>query len=81
MQNKKKLVFSVIIVLLVCVCGFLLFKIVKKDSGNLSLSRAEKNWITSNKNQLIDIAILNKISLRPCSRVPDSAKLPVSWSG
>ncbi len=61
MQNKKKLVFSVIIVLLICIVGFLFFKVIKKDSNNLSLSRSEKNWITSNKNQLIDIAILNKI--------------------
>ncbi len=61
MQNKKKILILPIIIL--CLIGLSLFivNILKKDNTNLTLTKEEKNWINGNKNQLIDIAILNKI--------------------
>ena len=61
MKNKKKIVFAFIITILVLFTGFLAYKIVTKEKENLELTKSEKQWINSNKNQLIDMAILNKI--------------------
>ena len=61
MQGKKKLIVALSIVVLLVVLGFLSFKIINKTTNNFSLTRNEKNWILKNKNQLIDIAILNKV--------------------
>ena len=60
MQGKKKLVIVLSIIILI-VIGFIGFKIIDKTSNDFSLNRTEKNWILKNKNQYIDIAILNKI--------------------
>ncbi len=58
---KKKVIVGLIVIVLLAISVFLGFKVLNEKTSNLSLSREEKNWITSNKNQLIDIAILNKI--------------------
>ena len=60
MQNKKRLIFLSIILILV-ILGIGLTHIFKHNTNSVSLSKEERVWITNNKNQLIDIAILNKI--------------------
>ena len=60
MKNKKLVTILVIIVVFLGL-GFVSYNIFKNKNDNFSLNKEEKNWIISNKNQLIDIAILNKI--------------------
>ena len=60
MQSKKKLVFISLFLVLV-VLGIGTLHIFKHQTSSVSLSKDERVWVTNNKNQLIDIAILNKI--------------------
>lgn len=60
-MKSKKLITILVIIIVFLSLGFAAFKIFRTKNDNLSLSKDEKNWIISNKNQLIDIAILTKI--------------------
>lgn len=59
-RNQKGILIIIILLLIVVVFGiYKLFDLNFNNSINLSLS--EKNWIEDNKNNVIDIAILNNL--------------------
>lgn len=60
MQNKKKLFIVLFIVILVGlgIFGYLKFN---NEEDKYILTKEEKSWINGNKNQLIDMSIINKI--------------------
>ena len=61
-KNKKKIiVFSLIIVILLAILGLVCLSIFSKDENALSLE--ENKWIDSNKQNVIDIAIINDIPI------------------
>jgi len=60
MKSKKKFIFFSCFIFL-CLISAILFSVFNKNENEFSLTKEEKNWINGNKNQLIDISILNKI--------------------
>ena len=61
MQSKKKILLTLITIIVIGLSGFFLVKLFNNNIETLSLNKDERNWILNNKNQLIDLAILNKI--------------------
>lgn len=55
-SNKKKLVLTVFVVLLLCIGGyFCINKLMKDNSDSFEADREEKEILTSSKSELIDI--------------------------
>lgn len=61
MKNKKWLIVGIVAVLIL-ISGIVIYILNRKDSDT-TLTILEKKWIESNKNTVIDLEILNDISL------------------
>ena len=61
MQSKKKVLLTLLTIIVIVLSGLGLVKLFNTSNETLSLNKDERNWILNNKNQLIDLAILNKI--------------------
>lgn len=62
-MNKKRTIIITIIVVIFLVTGGVLFWVLNKEDENTTLTLLEKQWIESNKNQIIDLAIMNDIPI------------------
>lgn len=62
MKNKQKIIIS-IAGILVLIGGFLLFYFLNKEDKDSTLTLIEKQWIESNKNNVIDMSIINDIPI------------------
>ena len=62
MKNKKILI-SIIVVLVLAVVGFVTYFVAFKEDKNTTLTLLEKQWIENNKSKLIDLSIVNSIPL------------------
>jgi len=61
--NKKKITkISLIVVLVLLVCFFVYYFVTKEDKET-TLNLIEKQWIESNKNNIIDMSIINNIPI------------------
>ena len=62
-MKNKKLFIIVGIILLVSLIGFLVFRFLTKEDKITTLNLFEKQWIESNKNNLIDMSIIDGIPI------------------
>ena len=61
-MNKKKIIIgSIITVLVLSIIGFFSYFFFIKQDDNTALTLVDKQWIENNKNNIIDIGIINKI--------------------
>ncbi len=60
MKNKKIIIISIIVVL-VLIIGFLIYNFLTKEDKITTLNLFEKQWIESNKNNVIDMSIIDGI--------------------
>ena len=60
MKNKKVIIIS-IIVALVLIIGFLVYNFLTKEDKITTLNLFEKQWIENNKNNVIDMSIIDGI--------------------
>ena len=59
MQSKKKILLTLLAIIVIGLSSLILVKFFNNNSETLSLNTDERNWILNNKNQLIDLAILS----------------------
>lgn len=62
MKNKKTVIISIIVIVLLSISGILYFVLTKEDKDT-TLSIIDKRWIESNKNKVFDISIVNNIPI------------------
>ena len=62
MKNKKTVIISIIVIVLLFISGILYFVLTKEDKDT-TLSIIDKRWIESNKNKVFDISIVNNIPI------------------
>lgn len=62
MKDNKKLITLLIIIVLIISVGVFYF-VFKKEDTKTTLTIAEKQWIESNKNSIIDFSILNNTAI------------------
>lgn len=62
MKNKKTVIISIIVIVLLSMSGILYFVLTKEDKDT-TLSIIDKRWIESNKNKVFDISIVNNIPI------------------
>lgn len=62
MKNKKTVIISIIVIVLLSILGILYFVLTKEDKDT-TLSIIDKRWIESNKNKVFDISIVNNIPI------------------
>lgn len=62
MKTKKKVIISIIVILLSILAGVAIFLLTKKTEES-TLSISERRWIEKNQDVIIDVAILNNIPL------------------
>ena len=62
MKNKKIIIISVIVVALLII-GFLIYNFLTKEDKITTLNLFEKQWIESNKNNVIDMSIIDGIPI------------------
>ena len=62
MKNKKKFII-IGIVILVLIAGFLVYHFLTKEDKVTTLNVFEKQWIESNKNNIIDMSIIDEIPI------------------
>lgn len=62
MKNKKT-IWIIAIVLIVLCGGFVTYRYLTKEDAKTSLTIIEKQWIDKNKNEVIDISIINDIPI------------------
>ena len=62
MKNKKVIIISVIVVALLII-GFLVYNFLTKEDKITTLNLFEKQWIESNKNNVIDMSIIDGIPI------------------
>ena len=62
MKNKKVIIIS-ILVILVLIFGFLIYNFLTKEDKITTLNLFEKQWIESNKNNVIDMSIIDGIPI------------------
>ncbi len=62
MKNKKKFII-IGIILLVLIVGFLVYRFLTKEDKITTLNLFEKQWIESNKNNIIDMSIIDGIPI------------------
>jgi len=62
MKNKKYAVISIIIAI-IAIIGGITFYILNKQDKNTTLTILEKQWIEDNKNNVIDLSIVNNIPI------------------
>ena len=62
MKNKKKFII-IGIILLVLIVGFLVYRFLTKEDKITTLNVFEKQWIESNKNNIIDMSIIDEIPI------------------
>ena len=62
MKNKKIIIISIIVVL-VLIIGFLIYNFLTKEDKITTLNLFEKQWIESNKNNVIDMSIVDGIPI------------------
>lgn len=60
MKNKKIAIISIIIAI-IAIIGGITFYILNKQDKNTTLTILEKQWIEDNKNNVIDLSIINNI--------------------
>ena len=60
MKNKKVIIISIIVVL-VLIIGFLIYNFLTKEDKITTLNLFEKQWIENNKNNVIDMSIIDGI--------------------
>ena len=60
MKNKKVIIISIIVVL-VLIIGFLVYNFLTKEDKITTLNLFEKQWIENNKNNVIDMSIVDGI--------------------
>ena len=61
-MNKKKIIIgSIITVIVLSIIGFFSYFFFIKQDDNTALTLVDKQWIENNKNNIIDIGIINKI--------------------
>ena len=59
MKNKKVIIISVIVVALLII-GFLVYNFLTKEDKITTLNLFEKQWIESNKHNVIDMSIIDE---------------------
>ena len=62
MKNKKKFIIIGVIIL-VLIAGFLIYHFLTKEDKVTTLNVFEKQWIESNKNNIIDMSIIDEIPI------------------
>ena len=62
MKNKKTVIISIIVIVLLSISGISYFVLTKEDKDT-TLSIIDKRWIESNKNKVFDISIVNNIPI------------------
>ena len=62
MKNKKKFIIIGVIIL-VLIAGFLVYHFLTKEDKVTTLNVFEKQWIESNKNNIIDMSIIDEIPI------------------
>ncbi len=62
-MNKKKLITIVVSVLVVAILSGTIYYILTKQDKNTTLTILEKQWVESNKNNIIDLGMVNKIPI------------------
>ena len=62
MKNKKKFII-IGVILLVLIAGFLVYHFLTKEDKVTTLNVFEKQWIESNKNNIIDMSIIDEIPI------------------
>ena len=62
-MNKKKIIIISIVVILIGLLSFGIYSYFNKEDKNTTLTIVEKQWIESNKNNVIDLSIVNNIPI------------------
>ena len=62
MKNKKTVIISIIVIVLLSISG-ILYLVLTKEDKDTTLSIIDKRWIESNKNKVFDISIVNNIPI------------------
>ncbi len=62
MKNKKVIIISILVILILIV-GFLIYNFLTKEDKITTLNLFEKQWIESNKNNVIDMSIIDGIPI------------------
>ena len=62
-MKNKKIVISIIVVLVLLVTGIITYFVAFKEDQNTTLTLLEKQWIEKNKSKLIDLSIVSGIPM------------------
>ena len=62
-MKNKKIILIIVCIIILLIGGFSLYRFLTKEDKNTSLNVFEKQWIENNKNNLIDMSIINDIPI------------------
>ena len=61
-MKKKNIIITIIVIAITVVCGILLYVFNAEDKES-TLTLSEKTWIENNKNNIIDLGVINNIAI------------------
>ena len=61
-MKKKNIIITIIVIAITVGCGFLLYAFNAEDKES-TLTLSEKTWIENNKNNIIDLGVINNIAI------------------
>ena len=61
-MKKKNIIITIIVIAITVGCGFLFYAFNAEDKES-TLTLSEKTWIENNKNNIIDLGVINNIAI------------------